>query len=303
MKKLYVLLLAVMLLTLAACLTACSAVPMLSLADDKLQPPDSPAKDTGEKADPLPQEWSIRLEQVNKENYAEDDRLLAKGSYQVFQLEPEDGGNTLTVTTQTADSINRYFEQWRKSQLQFLADVTEIARTSYAGTNGADPRWEQTEYVYSDTVTTDYWVGPRLLCVSMYYSSYSGGAHPNSWRLAVSFDLNNGQALQMTDLTDDADGMRAAVAESLLYQVKRSDAWTQIGEEGFFEDYQDTLQTWMDQCLIFEDSGITVAISPNTIAPNAAGEQSFQVPYSLLKPYFNERGLRLLGLDQAENNN
>lgn len=180
MKKLYVLLLAVMLLTLAACLTACSAVPMLSLADDKLQPPDSPAKDTGEKADPLPQEWSIRLEQVNKENYAEDDRLLAKGSYQVFQLEPEDGGNTLTVTTQTADSINRYFEQWRKSQLQFLADVTEMARTSYAGTNGADPRWEQTEYVYSDTVTTDYWVGPRLLCVSMYYSSYSGGAHPNS---------------------------------------------------------------------------------------------------------------------------
>ncbi len=303
MKKLYVLLLAAMLLTLAACLTACSAVPMLSLADDNLQPPGSPAKDTGEKADPLPQEWSIRLEQVNKENYAEDDRLLAKGSYQVFQLEPEDGGNTLTVTTQTADSINRYFEQWRKSQLQFLADVTEMARTSYAGTNGADPRWEQTEYVYSDTVTTDYWVGPRLLCVSMYYSSYSGGAHPNSWRLAVSSDLNNGQALQMTDLTDDADGMRAAVAESLLYQVKKSDAWAQIGEEGFFEDYQDTLQTWMDQCLIFEDSGITVAFSPYTIAPYAAGEQSFQVPYSLLKPYFNERGLRLLGLDQAENNN
>ena len=246
MKKLYVLLLAAMLLTLAACLTACSAVPMLSLADDKLQSPGSPAEDTGEKAAPLPQEWSIRLEQVNKENYAEDDRLLAKGSYQVFQLEPEDGGNTLTVTTQTADSINRYFEQWRKSQLQFLADVTEMARTSYAGTNGADPRWEQPEYVYSDTVTTDYWVGPRLLCVSMYYSSYSGGAHPNSWRLAVSFDLNNGQALQMTDLTDDADGMRAAVAESLLYQVKRSDVWAQVGEEGFFEDYQDTLQTWMD---------------------------------------------------------
>ena len=71
----------------------------------------------------------------------------------------------------------------------------------------------------------------------------------------------------------------------------------------FFEDYQDTLQTWMDQCLIFEDSGITVAFSPYTIAPYAAGEQSFQVPYSLLKPYFNERGLRLLGLDQAENNN
>lgn len=297
MKKLYVLLLAAMLLTLAACLTACSAVPMLSLADDKLQPPDSPAKDTGEKADPLPQEWSIRLEQVNKENYAEDDRLLAKGSYQVFQLEPEDGGNTLTVTTQTADSINRYFEQWRKSQLQFLADVTEMARTSYAGTNGADPRWEQTEYVYSDTVTTDYWVGPRLLCVSMYYSSYSGGAHPNSWRVAVSFDLNTGEAVKIMELAEDSEGLRAAVKENLLYQIRESDIWTEYGAEAFFEDYEDTVGNWADQCLVFDDNGLTVVFNPYTIAPYATGELSYLIPYSLLQPYLNGRAMQLLGLN------
>lgn len=297
MKKLYVLLLAAMLLTLAACLTACSAVPMLSLADDKLQPPDSPAKDTGEKADPLPQEWSIRLEQVNKENYAEDDRLLAKGSYQVFQLEPEDGGNTLTVTTQTADSINRYFEQWRKSQLQFLADVTEMARTSYAGTNGADPRWEQTEYVYSDTVTTDYWVGPRLLCVSMYYSSYSGGAHPNSWRVAVSFDLNTGEAVKIMELAEDSEGLRAAVNENLLYQIRESDIWMEYGAEAFFEDYEDTVGNWADQCLVFDDNGLTVVFNPYTIAPYATGELSYLIPYSLLQPYLNGRAMQLLGLN------
>lgn len=297
MKKLYVLLLAAMLLTLAACLTACSAVPMLSLADDKLQPPGSPAEDTGEKADPLPQEWSIRLEQVNKENYAEDDRLLAKGSYQVFQLEPEDGGNTLTVTTQTADSINRYFEQWRKSQLQFLADVTEIARTSYAGTNGADPRWEQPEYVYSDTVTTDYWVGPELLCVEMHYSSYSGGAHPNSWRVAVSFDLNTGEAVKLMELAEDGEGLRAAVKENLLYQIRESDIWTEYGAEAFFEDYEDTVGNWADQCLVFDDNGLTVVFNPYTIAPYATGELSYLIPYSLLQPYLNGRAMQLLGLN------
>ena len=297
MKKLYVLLLAAMLLTLAACLTACSAVPMLSLADDKLQPPDSPAKDTGEKADPLPQEWSIRLEQVNKENYAEDDRLLAKGSYQVFQLEPEDGGNALTVTTQTADSINRYFEQWRKSQLQFLADVTEMARTSYAGTNGADPRWEQPEYVYSDTVTTDYWVGPELLCVEMHYSSYSGGAHPNSWRVAVSFDLNTGEAVKIMELAEDSEGLRAAVKENLLYQIRESDIWMEYGAEAFFEDYEDTVGNWADQCLVFDDNGLTVVFNPYTIAPYATGELSYLIPYSLLQPYLNGRAMQLLGLN------
>ena len=84
--------------------------------------------------------------------------MLAKGSYQVFQLNQEGAGDTLTATAAAAEGINAYFEQWRKDQLQFLGDVTNLARDAYAGVNGEDSRWEQPEYVYSDTVTTDYWV-------------------------------------------------------------------------------------------------------------------------------------------------
>ena len=167
MKKLYVLLLAVMLLTLAACLTACSAVPMLSLADDKLQPPDSPAKDTGEKADPLPQEWSIRLEQVNKENYAEDDRLLAKGSYQVFQLEPEDGGNTLI----SDHEINRpglqfagFYEYFDKQRIQVMGRTEH----SYLSTLEPNVRRERIDNLLSYKfpaliITRDLDVFPELV--------------------------------------------------------------------------------------------------------------------------------------------
>ena len=67
--------------------------------------------------------------------------------------------------------------------------------------------------MYSDTVTTDYWVGPKLLCVEMHYSSYSGGAHPNSWRVAVNFDLNTGEAVKLMELAEDSEGLRAAVKE------------------------------------------------------------------------------------------
>ena len=167
MKKLYVLLLAAMLLTLAACLTACSAVPMLSLADDKLQPPDSPAKDTGEKADPLPQEWSIRLEQVNKENYAEDDRLLAKGSYQVFQLEPEDGGNTLI----SDHEINRpglqfagFYEYFDKQRIQVMGRTEH----SYLSTLEPNVRRERIDNLLSYKfpaliITRDLDVFPELV--------------------------------------------------------------------------------------------------------------------------------------------
>lgn len=219
MKKLYIILIAALLLTLAACLTACSAKPV-SLRGAEAPNLPGPTNDALKVTDEG-QDWNITLEQVDKENFAEDDRLLAKGSYQVFQLNQEGSGDTLTATAAAAEGINAYFEQWRKDQLQFLGDVTNLARDAYAGVNGEDSRWEQPEYVYSDTVTTDYWVGPKLLCVEMHYSSYSGGAHPNSWRVAVSFDLNTGEAVKIMELAEDSEGLRAAVNENLLYPDPR----------------------------------------------------------------------------------
>ena len=269
MKKLYIILIAALLLTLAACLTACSAKPV-SLRGAKAPNLPGPTNDALKVTDEG-QDWNITLEQVDKENFAEDDRLLAKGSYQVFQLNQEGSGDTLTATAAAAEGINAYFEQWRKDQLQFLGDVTNLARDAYAGVNGEDSRWEQPEYVYSDTVTTDYWVGPELLCVEMHYSSYSGGAHPNSWRVAVSFDLNTGEAVKIMDLAEDSEGLR--------------------------EDYEDTVGNWADQCLVFDDNGLTVVFNPYTIAPYATGELSYLIPYSLLQPYLNGRAMQLLGLN------
>lgn len=152
MKKLYIILIAA--LTLAACLTACSAKPV-SLRGTEAPNLPGPTNDALKVTDEG-QDWNITLEQVDKENFAEDDRLLAKGSYQVFQLNQEGSGDTLTAAAAAAEGINAYFEQWRKDQLQFLGDVTNLARDAYAGVNGEDSRWEQPEYVYSDTVTTDY---------------------------------------------------------------------------------------------------------------------------------------------------
>lgn len=244
MKKLYIILIAALLLTLAACLTACSAKPV-SLRGTEAPNLPGPTNDALKVTDEG-QDWNITLEQVDKENFAEDDRLLAKGSYQVFQLNQEGAGDTLTATAAAAEGINAYFEQWRKDQLQFLGDVTNMARESYSGVNGEDSRWEQPEYMYSDTVTADYWVGPKLLCVEMHYTSYSGGAHPNSWRVAVSFDLNTGETVKIMDLAEDGESLRAAVKENLLYQIQKSDLWTEYGADSFFEDYEDTVGSWAD---------------------------------------------------------
>ena len=76
MKKLYIILIAALLLTLAACLTACSAKPV-SLRGTEAPNLPGPANDALKVTDEG-QDWNITLEQVDKENFAEDDRLLAK---------------------------------------------------------------------------------------------------------------------------------------------------------------------------------------------------------------------------------
>ena len=88
MKKLYIILIAALLLTLAACLTACSAKPV-SLRGTEAPNLPGPTNDALKVTDEG-QDWNITLEQVDKENFAQDDRPLAQGSHTGFQ--PHRGG-------------------------------------------------------------------------------------------------------------------------------------------------------------------------------------------------------------------
>ena len=110
------------------------------------------------------------------------------------------------------------------------------------------------------------------------------------------FDLNTGETVKIMDLAEDGESLRAAVKENLLYQIQKSNLWTEYGADSFFEDYEDTVGNWADQCLVFGDSGLTVVFNPYTIAPYAVGELSYLIPYSLLGPYLNGRAVQLLGL-------
>ena len=43
--------------------------------------------------------------------------------------------------------------------------------------------------------------------------------------------------------------------------------------------------------------GVTIVFNTYDIAPYSAGEQTFFIPYDLVKPYLNDYGLHLLELD------
>ena len=54
---------------------------------------------------------------------------------------------------------------------------------------------------------------------------------------------------------------------------------------------------WIERSVFYSAKGVTIVFNTYDIAPYSAGEQTFFIPYDLVKPYLNDYGLHLLELD------
>ena len=54
---------------------------------------------------------------------------------------------------------------------------------------------------------------------------------------------------------------------------------------------------WIERSVFYNAKGVTIVFNTYDIAPYSAGEQTFFIPYDLVKPYLNDYGLHLLELD------
>ena len=144
---------------------------------------------------------------------------------------------------------------------------------------------------YRDEAGISWWQNERLLCVTLSYVSYTGGAHPSTWRQAVSFDLSTGKTVSVTDLATDINQLEEAVYQLILRQIQDS------GDTSYFSDYDKTVLDWIERSVFYNAKGVTIVFNTYDIAPYSAGEQTFFIPYDLVKPYLNDYGLHLLELD------
>lgn len=253
--------------------------------------------------------WAYRVTTytVTGEHCACDDsrHVITRHSYQMptmTVLRAEGEKERPSAATQAAEQFNAYFKQVLQDEVAWFDEMAAAADEDYnAVGHERDSLWQDREFCYNDKATLDFWSNDRLVCVTTTRNSFTGGAHPNVWRSAVTFDLRTGKTVTVADLADDIAVLRSAVEQELLRQAEErlrqpEEPTAEYVPLSYYDDYAETLSAWMERTVTFGEQGMTVIFGVYDIAPHSAGEQCFLIPYRLLKPYLNDFGADILKL-------
>ena len=157
-----------------------------------------------------------------------------------------------------------------------------------------DGSWESPEYFFFDKVDISSWSNRHLVCVTLWRESFTGGSHGISSRQPITFDAYTGREITINDMTDDYVGLCRAVETEILRQIRERTEKT--GKNELFGDYEEVIPQWINRSVFFEEEGLQVVFGAYDIAPYAAGEQAFHIPYQLIDTYLNDYGHHVLEL-------
>ena len=226
-----------------------------------------------------------------------DHRIVATCTYQVPHMKITgglEGGDKNEVHPARAISqrFNDLFEDWLTQRQSNFGEIAAMAEEDYRNRT-EDDQWSGSSYCYSDAVTASFWNNGHIACVTMESTSFTGGAHAIDRQEAYTFDLHKGTQVGINDMVQDYNSLRAVVADEILHQTSQ-----QIEEDqaSYFSDYEKIIPEWMSRSVIFGPDGLTVMFDVYDIAPYAAGEQAFHIPYDMVEPYLNDYGRELLEL-------
>ena len=188
--------------------------------------------------------------------------------------------------------FNELFEDWLIQRQNNFKEIAAMAEADYQDRTGESP-WDQSGYAYTDAATASFWNNGHIACVTMKSTSFTGGAHPIDRQEAYTFDLHKGAPVGINNMVQDYNSLRGVVSDEILHQAVLHQ---EEDETVYFSDYEKVIPEWMNRSVSFGPDGLTVMFDVYDIAPYAAGQQSFLIPYDMVEPYLNDYGRELLEL-------
>ena len=285
MKKLFSLLLA---LSLVLSLTACGATGQTEGQADASAEEDTEAL-----------EFTLGTSLTKDEESAADDgTVLMTETYDLPQLAlcTADGEVVELDDSEQADICRTFNETMQAVADQMDADAQEgleSAKDSYATLSEDElPYWTN----YADSLTAEFtYQTDGLLSVLCSGFTNRGGAHPQPYTCTWNYDLTTGEFITFDTLLGDENPL----AESLNYAITSSinDAIDEQSlSDGYFEEYEDVVDAFTDNAnFYFTESGMVLVFDVYTLAPYAAGTQTFDIPYGQFYYALSEHMQSLFG--------
>ena len=244
--------------------------------------------------------WSYSLwsREVYQETRAPEDlQVLATGRYALPRMTAYHADGTEYDLAAESDSqavrvvqrFEGYFDNWLEAQQTNFAEISAMAQDVYTQ-KAEGESW----YCYTDQVETTFWNNDHIACVTLWRTSYTGGAHSIRVRTAVTMDMRTGREVTINDMVSNYGGLQDAVTDYILEQINSPQWLLQNSSDMLFKDYAQTVPEWMSRSVFFSDGQMTVVFGVYDLAPYTAGEQAFTIPYSVIEPYLNDYGREVL---------
>jgi uncharacterized protein YecT (DUF1311 family) len=135
---------------------------------------------------------------------------------------------------------------------------------------------------YQVAYDTTY-LAPNLVSVTLQLGGYSGGAHPNNWRVALLWNLAADKPIAIADFL--ADPVAAVLAISALCKAHgEKEDWGLFDKPDFAAVVRDPA-SWA----VAKD-GVTIQFDPYSVTPYVAGPHNCRLSYAGLKPWLKPGG-------------
>lgn len=285
-------------LILILLLCGCAATAVVSV-------PEPPVQEELPPVEGLPSQevisYTVGMSVWTDEALTEDSTQLATYTFVLPELRAVREDGTVIVEPQNdaeeqalsaIAAFNEKFGKWARAEE--FHEIVSWAEEQYASMTAEGIEWFAP---YALELDCTVYQTDHIISVSGIYYSYTGGAHPNTWRLGWNYDLETGEFMDLEMLGEGTELNEAVAAEIIRQaQIPLEDGLVRV--EMYWEDYEEIVANWSSYAVTFGETGMDVVFSAYELAPYAAGPQEFHLPYDYLKPHLSEQGKLLLGLEE-----
>lgn len=240
---------------------------------EQAMPPEKP--DASAESEPAkPAVVSI---ETDKKEYKDGDRMLLVTNYDDVTVSIEE--NEAAGQTIMAEFAKRKkgFEEGLE-----LEDTLELAREN--------PVVDGSVYYFEEYWYTLERNDGRVLSFSGMWDIYEGGAHGQYMKYGVNFDAGTGKLLTIADIAKDKDAFREICVQEMLRQCEDLKAQGVLFEEEMITPgLKEVLEGKMEgDEWYFTENGIRFISNVYEIAPYAAGNIDFDIPYEMMEEELKE---------------